>query len=279
MKQQLRMRFPNGVAKAFTLSYDDGVEQDITLIEMIRAHGAKCTFNISSGEYPPEGFRWEDGRIHRRMSLSQCQSVYTGDDIEVAIHGTHHPFWDSLPTPCTMWDIINDRRELEHQYGRIIRGAAYPFGTYSDAAVEMLRYAGIAYCRTVKSSHSFAIPADWLRLEATCHHRDPMLSELADRFTNSKNVRDPMLFYVWGHTYEFEDNNNWHVMSDLLDRVCGHDDVWYATNIEIYDYTDAFSRLIFSADGTKAYNPTSTDLWAWNGDCTVLIPAGGCADV
>lgn len=279
MKQQIRMRFPGGRAKAFTLSYDDGVEQDIHLIELIRQHGVKCTFNLSSGEYPPEGFKWEPGTVHRRMPLSQCREVYKGDDIEVAIHGTHHPFLESMPAPAAMWDIINDRRELESQYGRIVRGGAYPFGTYSDDVVTMMRLAGIAYCRTVKSSHSFSMPRDWLRLEATCHHRDTELYELAERFVTVKNVRDPLLFYVWGHTYEFEDNDNWHVMEGLLERVAGRDDVWYATNIEICDYAHAFSELIFSADGSMAYNPTSTNLWAWCGEETVHIPSGGTAAV
>lgn len=279
MRQQIRMRFPGGRSRAFTLSYDDGVEQDIRLIELIREHGVKCTFNISSGEYPPEGVAWEPGRVHRRMPLSRCREVYVGDDIEVAIHGTHHPFLDAMPTAAAMWDIINDRRELETQYGRLVRGGAYPFGTYSDDVAEMLCLAGIAYCRTVKSSHSFAIPQDWLRLEATCHHRDAELYELAERFVSVKNVRDPLLFYVWGHTYEFEDNDNWHIMEELLDRVSGHDDVWYATNIEICDYAHAYSELIFSADGRMAYNPTATDLWAWNGEDTVMIPSGGTANV
>ena len=279
MKQQIRMRFPGGRAKAFTLSYDDGVEQDIKLIELVRAHGARVTFNLSSGEYQPEGFEWEPGRVHRRMPLSRCREVYKGDDIEVAIHGTHHPFLDAMPTPAAMWDIINDRRELEAQYGRIVRGGAYPFGTYSDAVVEMLSMAGIAYCRTVKSSHGFGIPHDWLRLEATCHHRDPDLTELAERFVSVRNVRDPLLFYVWGHTYEFEDNDNWYIMEELLDRVCGHEDVWYATNIEICDYAHAFSELIYSADGTRAYNPTATDVWVWNGEDTIRVPSGGSAVV
>lgn len=279
MKQQLRLRFPGGLAKAFTLSYDDGVEQDITLIELIRAHGCKCTFNLSSGEYPPEGVVWPDGQIHRRMPYSRCREVYVGDDIEVAIHGTHHPFWDALPTPQAMFDIINDRRELEAQYGRIVRGAAYPFGTYSDDAVEMLRLAGIEYCRTVRSSRSFDLPADWLRLEATCHHRDPELYRLADRFVSAENIRAPMMFYVWGHTYEFEANDNWDVMRGLLDRVCGRGDVWYATNIEIRDCALAFSRLYFSADGGTAFNPNAVDVWAWNGEETVMIPAGGSARV
>lgn len=35
----MRMRFPGGLAKALTLSYDDGVEQDKQLIEILNAHG------------------------------------------------------------------------------------------------------------------------------------------------------------------------------------------------------------------------------------------------
>lgn len=33
------LRFPGGKAKALTFSYDDGVEQDIRLIEIFRKHG------------------------------------------------------------------------------------------------------------------------------------------------------------------------------------------------------------------------------------------------
>ena len=35
MRTKFFMRFPGGRAKAFTLSYDDGVEQDIRFIEMM----------------------------------------------------------------------------------------------------------------------------------------------------------------------------------------------------------------------------------------------------
>lgn len=51
----LFMRFPQGRAKALTLSYDDGVEQDIRLIEIMGKHGLKGTFNLNSGLYAEEG--------------------------------------------------------------------------------------------------------------------------------------------------------------------------------------------------------------------------------
>lgn len=49
------LRYPKGLTKALTLSYDDGVEQDIRLIEIMRKHGLKGTFNINSELYAPEG--------------------------------------------------------------------------------------------------------------------------------------------------------------------------------------------------------------------------------
>lgn len=275
MTKQFRMRFPEGKTKTFTMSYDDGVEQDIRLIELMRKHGVRGTFNLSSGEYPKEGHRWPEGQVHRRMPLSECQKLYCGDDIEVAIHGTHHPFWDSQPTPTAMWDIINDRRELEAQYGGIIRGGAYPFGAFSDTAVDILRLAGIRYCRTVISSHGFAMPRDWLRLESTCHHRDADLMKLADKFISiDRPNSEPLMFYLWGHAYEFESADNWYVIEELLEKISGRNDIWYATNIEICDYTHAFSELIFSADGSVVHNPTATDLWGFDGNTVVNIPKG-----
>lgn len=274
MKRQLRMRFPEGRAKALTLSYDDGVEQDIRLIEIMKKNGIKGTFNINSGLYPDEGHKWPEGQIHRRMSLAECKKAYCRNGIEVAIHGTDHPFWDSLPTSEAMWDIINDRRTLEAQFGTIIKGGAYPYGAFSDDVVEILRLAEIKYCRTVNSTHSFDMPKDWLRLNPTCHHGDGKLFELIDKFLCEETKRAPMLFYLWGHSYEFERDDNWHVIENALEKLGGHDDVWYATNTELYDYTHAFSELVFSADASVVYNSTSTDLWCFDGENTVKIPAG-----
>lgn len=41
------MRFPGGKKKALTLSYDDGVEQDIRLIDIMKKNGLKGTFNLN----------------------------------------------------------------------------------------------------------------------------------------------------------------------------------------------------------------------------------------
>ena len=37
--------------------------------------------------------------------------------------------------------------------------------------------------------------------------------------------------------------------------------MWYATNMEIYDYVTAYRSLVHSADGSVVYNPTLKDIW------------------
>lgn len=72
------------------------------------------------------------------------------------------------------------------------------------------------------------------------------------------------MFYVWGHTFEFDYNegfNSWEHIGNFAEKISGHDDIWYATNIEIYDYTKAYERLVVSADSKMIYNPSVIPVW------------------
>lgn len=258
---QVFMRFPGGKQRALTFSYDDGVEQDVRLIEIFRKYGLKATFNLNSGLYAPEGTVYPEGQVHRRMTESQVSELYRGDDIEVAVHGYTHPWLDHMPMNMCTKDLMDDREKLESQFGTLVRGMAYPFGTYSDDVVASMRSVGIVYSRTVQSTHDFNMPADWMRLPATCHHNDPELMKLAHRFVEESSWGRPWMFYLWGHSYEFEGNNNWEVIEEFAEFMSGRDDIWYATNIEIYDYQAAFKQLLFSMDGRIVTNPTAYELW------------------
>lgn len=255
------MRFPEGKKKALTLSYDDGVEQDIRLIETMQKHGLKGTFNLNSGLYPPEGKVYPAGTIHRRLTKQQATEVYTDSGMEVAVHGAVHPFLEQLPANLCLNDVVKDRENLEEQFGTIIRGMAYPYGSYSDEVVECLKCAGIVYSRTVISTEDFRIPTDWLRLTATCHHNNPRLMELAQKFVEEDTNRNPWLFYLWGHSYEFEDKDNWDVIEKFAEYTGGKEDIWYATNIEIYEYVEAYRKLVYSMDGHRVFNPTAYTLY------------------
>lgn len=268
------MRFKEGKAKALTLSYDDGVDQDIRLIKILDKNGVKCTFNISAGRFAEEGTVYPDDKINGRLlTKSQAISLYKNSDHEIAIHGYTHPHLDRLATNHAMYEIIQDRKELEEIFDTMVRGCAYPFGAYNDDVVKILELAQIKYARTTISTKKFSLPTDWLRLEASCHHRSPEFMELAEKFVEL-NPKEASLFYVWGHSYEFDQDNNWDVIEKFAEYVGGREDIWYATNIEIYDYIEAYKNLQTSADGKTIYNPSVIDVWMSDDGKIYKIPSG-----
>lgn len=271
---RIKLLYPSGRCKALTLSYDDGVQSDVRLIQIMKENGLKGTFNLNSDLFAPEGTVYPAGQAQRRMSYREALECFRDSGMEIAVHGADHPFWDRLPANVCVRDIIRDREQLEEMFGCIVRGAAYPFGTNSDMTCEALRLCGIQYCRTVVSTGQFAIPTDWLRMPATCHHNDPRLMDLARAFVEAKRFYDPPLFYLWGHSYEFDAMNNWHVIEEFAQYVGNRDDIWYATNIEIYDYVHAFQSLQFSASGCRVYNPTLIDVWFTEKDKPYVVKSG-----
>jgi len=258
------LRFPGGKSKVLTLSYDDGVEQDIRMVELLRNAGIKCTFNINAGCFSPEDKIHPEGKIHRRMKASQCAQLYTEDVCEVAIHGYHHTMLPNMDSAAVCCEIVDDRRALEALFSRQIHGMAYPYGPTNDTICKVLELCGIYYARTTVTTEKFNLPAnagEWLRLPATCHHKNPRLMELCDSFLEMKANRDPKMFYLWGHTYEFDEMNNWNVIESFLEKMKGHEDIWYATNMEVYQCWQDFESLETSADGSKVYNPTLRTVW------------------
>lgn len=275
---QIFMRFPEGKAKALTLSYDDGVEQDIRLMDIMKKNGLKGTFNLNSGRYAAEGTIYPEGTVWRGMTKTQSLSLYKDSGMEVAVHGLTHPNLEKLPEAMCTYEVLQDRMNLEAEYDTMVRGMAYPYGSYNDSVVETLKKCGIVYSRTVESTGRFDIPEDWLRMPATCHHNNPRLMELAHIFVENAVTRHPNLFYLWGHSYEFDGNNNWNVIEEFAEYIGNREDIWYATNIEVYDYVVAFKNLVFSADGSRVYNPSSRSVWFQTTDKLVCVEAGETID-
>ena len=271
---QLFMRYPGGKAKALTFSYDDGVEQDIRFIEILDKNGLRGTFNINSARFAPEGKVYPEGQIHRPMTEKRVFELYKNSGHEVAVHALTHPRLEQMPPERIAYEIVKDRENLESLFGEIVRGMAYPYGTHNSTVVDVLRACGIVYARTTATTGRFDIPTDWLRMPATCKHTDPKLMELARKFADMKVTKDgAKLFYLWGHTYEFEGDDNWNVIEEFAEFMGGREDVWYATNIEIYEYIKDFESLVYSVDGSIVKNPTAREIWYfYNGEISSIKP-------
>lgn len=257
-----KTKFPGFKEKALTLSYDDAVEQDVRLVNIMKNHGIKGTFNVNSGRFAPVGTVYPEGQIvNRRMTKKEAYDLYLSNGMEVAIHGYYHPRLETLTPQEITYEILIDKIDIEKTTGKITRGMAYPYGTTSQEVVDCLKACGILYARTVQSSNNFLISQDWLRLPATCHHNNPDLMNLAKYFVECTVHYEPLLFYLWGHSYEFEQRDNWHVIEEFCEFMGNREEIWYATNTEIFEYLEAYKQLKTSADGSIIYNPTNTELF------------------
>lgn len=254
MYEEKYMRFPDGKCKAATFSYDDGVKADIKLIKIFDKYGVKGTFNLNSILFDCENW-------HDRMDEELTYKTFINCGHEIALHGARHIFLNKVPLPEAANEIVQNRLYLENKFKKIVRGMAYAYNGYNSEIINLLKSLGVTYARTTEESHSFEVPENWLTLKPTCHHADPKLGELTDRFLNQSpedefKHREPWIFYVWGHSYEFDDNGNWHIIENLCRRLSENKDIWFASNGEIYYYVQAYNRLVFSLDGERVYNPT-----------------------
>ena len=273
------IRFPEGRAKALTLSYDDGCSEDIRFSDLLTSYGIKCTFNLNS-----DAMRGE-----KALTKEQITEHMLSKGHEIAIHGANHRALGVQRPIEGIRDVLDCRIELENRYGMIIRGMAYPDSGIrrflNDASYESVKNylseLDIAYSRTLGGDNdNFDLPCDWHAWMPTAHHDNPKIFEYVDSFLgidieNARSVgRRPRLFYLWGHSYEFERKNNWDHIEKICQKLSGKDDIWYATNIEIYDYVKAYHSLVYSADGTLVYNPTLIKVW-FNLDGTLYSVASG----
>ena len=217
--------------KALTFSYDDGIEQDRQLVEIFNKYGMKATFNLNTGIQTPESNFEIEGVYINRMKQEGLEELYKGH--EIATHGLTHAAPTGMTKEQLDEEFLTDMSNIERIYGTYPVGMAYAYGCVDDEVVKYLKSIGIKYGRTVEASHSFEIPKEPLKLKATCHHDDDMLFELAEKFLKAEpKENEQMLFYVWGHSYEFDVNNNWDRMEEFCKMMSGKADIFYGTNRE-----------------------------------------------
>lgn len=260
------LRFPEGKTKALTFSYDDGCIEDPRLSDIFSEHGLKGTFNLTGSII----------RGKNALPKEVVVSKFLDRGHEIAVHGLFHRAEGNVRPIEGIRDVLDCRLELEERYEMIIRGMAYPdsgirqFTNVSgyETVRNYLSELDIAYARTLGADNdSFDLPTDWLCWMPTCHHDQPKIFEWAEKFleldVNAQygSARQPRLFFIWGHAFELRMKDNWDHMERICDTFAGRADIWYATNIEIHDYVEAYRSLRYSADGRRIYNPTLMTVW------------------
>ena len=225
------MKWTEKYHKSFVLSYDDGVYQDIRLVEILNKYGLKCTFNLNSGMMNPP-FVWEaEGVKIERMPSKMLPELYKGH--EIASHTLHHCDLTQLSDAEVFEEVIDDKHALENIFGQKVTGFAYPFGNTNKRVKFLLNQCGVSYARGVRSTHSFDMPEDLLDISPTCRHKEDEIFDLAREFM-ALRPDSPKLFFLWGHSYEFDMQRGWERFERFCDLIAGHDDVFYATAAQIF---------------------------------------------
>ena len=245
--------YPGGKKKAFTLSYDDGVRQDIAFLYIINKYGLKCTFNLNSGRFSSTGM-WTSVPTNR-LSEDVCRTLYYGH--EIAVHTLTHPNLTKLSEEEIIKEVSEDKENLTRIAGYPVKGMAYPVGAFDDRVIECLKKCGIVYSRTVISTNSFSLPENLLALNPTCKHTAENVFSLLEEFQNTDE--ELALFCLWGHSYEFDTDNNWYLLEEIAKKASETHSCWFATNIDIIEYTEAMKKLETGEDYVK--NNSSLPLW------------------
>lgn len=263
--------FPAGKRIALTTSWDDGTVHDRRIVESFNQWGLKGTFNLNSGAF---------GRQHsagnRYIEAAEVATLYAGH--EVAIHTVTHPFLDRLDPSQIASEVLGDRKALEDLVGYPVRGMAYPFGTYNAQVIQILRSLGIVYSRTVENRDNPWPAPEPLAWAATAHQFNETPLSIGERFLKwYENPHAQGLYFIWGHSYEFnteDPKRNWSNLARLFQPLAGKPDVWYCTNIQLFDYEEARQRLVIAANRASAFNPSALSVTLKADDRLLTIPPG-----
>ena len=218
--------------KAVTFSYDDSYTADVRLSKIFKKYGLKATFNVIPKHTTPDVYKEKKGVKIRHLNVEDMGDTYEGH--EIASHTIHHPRLADMSYEEAEKEIVESTKLAEEMYNTKITGFAYPFCSWSDETVDILRKHNFLYARAGYSTHSFDLQDNLLAFNPTCHHNDEKLFELAEEFINME-CDELKIFYVWGHAYEFEVDNNWERIEKFCQIISGHNDIFYGTNKEVFE--------------------------------------------
>jgi peptidoglycan-N-acetylglucosamine deacetylase len=220
--------------KKVTFSFDDGVTQDIRLIEMMNRYGVRSTFNLNFELLGRTGDISQNGITvtHNKVKPGDVKSIYEGH--EIASHTLAHPLLTELNDTEVIRQVETDRLRLSELAEYEIVGFAYPGGgvNYSAHAAEVIKNnTGVKYARTTKESHNFNVTTgdELYTLLPTARHRNiDALYPLFESFMKSDD--DNALFCIWGHSYELDLDNAWDKFEEFLKFISSHKGIEFVTN-------------------------------------------------
>ena len=247
----MRKLYPGGKKKAFNITYDDGVRQDLRFVALLNRYGLKGTFNLNS-QLMEEAFSWThpSGVTVTRLTREEIGDLYEGH--EVASHTLTHPYMQSLDHAGLMEQMGRDRKNLEALFGREVKGFGVPFDYYSQEIADCAVQCGFEYARKSEFSLSYKPCVDWYHWKTGVYHITPELKPFVKGFLLTD--RELAVCQIVGHSYDLDTENLWETLEEICAQVAEQEDVWFCTNLELVRYLKAMEAF----DGK---NRSDLDLW------------------
>ncbi|MBR5291072.1 MAG: polysaccharide deacetylase family protein [Erysipelotrichaceae bacterium] len=229
----MKKLYPGGKAKAFNITYDDGVLQDERFVALLNKYGIKGTFNLNS-ELMQNEFSWThpNGMQVKRLSVEKVKHLYDGH--EVASHTLTHPYMYNLSDGELYHQLKSDKENLEKLFEREIKGFAVPFDYYDDRIAECAKACGFAYARKSEFTNSFKPCSDSYHWKTGIYHIDDNLTNFVADFLNTEE--ELAVCQIVGHSYDLDAENLWGTMELICAAVSKCDDIWFCTNAELVEF-------------------------------------------
>jgi peptidoglycan-N-acetylglucosamine deacetylase len=211
--------------------WDDGVTTDIRLIEILRRYGAKATFNLNAGLHEKQRkLSWlYKGTEVVRLGWDEMRAVYQG--FTIANHSLTHPHLELMPIETARRDIVEGRDRLQQFFGQPVPGFVYPFGSYSEAVMQLVKEAGHVYARTAGNVDQPFPPENTMMFHPSCHFLAP------DLWLRYQKTKKSGVFYFWGHSYEIITAEMWHMVEKITAQISADPDSRWADVTDLFDST------------------------------------------
>ncbi|MBP1586910.1 MAG: polysaccharide deacetylase family protein [Clostridia bacterium] len=240
-----------GYKKYFTMSFDDGTVQDVRIIEILKKYNMPCTFNINTGRFGQVwtwvGEPYGKPNVHTCLTRAQVQSgLYKGFDVEV--HTLTHPDLAANYVNYGKNNVINEVKKDAENIAALTGikpvGMAYPGGQEANTSDEVIRTilenTGVRFARMAvnqKRPSQFALPEYWMKWYPTTAFGNGFstVNSYAKKFIAAEPTDRDLLFYVWGHGFEFDLNNTWDEFEAFIKMMSEQEGIEFVTNAEFYE--------------------------------------------
>jgi len=265
----IKKLYPQCKSKAFNITYDDGVVQDIRFVELLNKYNIKGTFNLNS-QLMAQQFCWVHpcGMQVKRLPPRDTVELYKGH--EVASHTLTHPYMHNMDKNAIMYQLWQDKYNLQQIFGREICGFAVPFDHYSPLIAQCAKDCGFEYARMSEESFSYIPPKDYYWWQCGVFHLNPNFKSFVDNFFSTDT--ELALCQIVGHSYDLDAENMWETMENILSRIAADKNIISMTNLEIVRYLKAMEKAEITVEYIR--NNSSVALWFCVDGKTECVNAG-----